>query len=111
MRPRKILIVEDEYFLADDCAQLAKDAGFEVVGPYDSVREAIDNLPNQLDCALLDINVDGMSIYPLVDVLLDRSIRITLYTGYERDKIPERYRSLTVITKPGDCSQALHSLV
>ncbi|MGF6433532.1 hypothetical protein [Bradyrhizobium sp. Pha-3] len=37
---RTILIVEDEYFIADDCAALARQAGYHVVGPFASIDEA-----------------------------------------------------------------------
>jgi hypothetical protein len=51
----------------------------------------MENLPEWLDCALLDINVDGNSVYPLVDELISRGVLITLYTGYDYRNIPAKY--------------------
>ncbi|MGY4198936.1 hypothetical protein [Bradyrhizobium sp. USDA 4520] len=40
--------MEDEYFLADDCARLVKMAGFEVIGPFNNVGEALANGKHRL---------------------------------------------------------------
>jgi FixJ family two-component response regulator len=110
MNRRTMLIVEDEYYLADDCSRLAEASGFRVIGPYSSVKTAMENLPERLDCALLDINVNGISIYPLVDELISRGVPITLYTGYDYHNIPAKYSELCVVTKAAGCTEAVRSL-
>jgi len=110
MTRRTILIVEDEYFIADDCTRLLRAAGFDVVGPFRRVEEALQGLSTQVDGALLDINLDGESIYPLLDKLLLNNIPITLYTGYEVSALPLKYARLPVVTKPSGCADAIDQL-
>ncbi|MGY3454031.1 hypothetical protein [Bradyrhizobium sp. USDA 4353] len=41
---KSILVVEDEYLQADDCAKLVEACGFRVIGPFGSVGEAEEHL-------------------------------------------------------------------
>lgn len=58
--PRKILIVEDEAFIAFFLDAVLSDAGFEVLGPVDNAaaafRLAAEEHP---DLALMDIQIKG----------------------------------------------------
>ena len=45
-------------------------SGFSVIGPYNRISEAMIALRNnQIDAAVLDVNLGGELIYPLADVL------------------------------------------
>lgn len=110
MAERKILIVEDEYFLADDCAQLVKAAGCQVVGPFNSMSDALRELPHDVHGAVLDINLHGSHAYPLLDRLLIRDIPIVIWTGYDRHYLPSKYAHLTFVAKPDNCAAAVKGL-
>ncbi|MGY2806444.1 response regulator [Bradyrhizobium sp. USDA 4506] len=103
---RTILIVEDEYFIADDCATLARQAGYHVFGPFASIDEARPHASGASG-ALIDINVNGTSSYKLIDTLLAMGTPVTLYTGYDPSTLPEKYAHLPVVTKPRGCAEAL----
>ena len=107
---RTIMVVEDEYFLADDCADVLKRAGFEVAGPFKSVDDALDGMPDLLSGALLDVNLSGTMVYPLLDELMERKIPVALYTGYSRTMLPPKYSHLPLIIKPQNCVAAIDSL-
>lgn len=102
-----ILVVEDEYFLADDCASLATKAGFNVAGPFDNIEEAFGAL-DRVDGALIDINLANIFAYPLLDELLRRKIPIVIYTGYQ--SLPPQYVHLPCYRKPDDCSKPIEHL-
>lgn len=106
MAPRIILVVEDEYYLADDCAACVRSAGFDVAGPYGAMEE----IPEIGDIcgAVLDINLRGARIYPLLDHLLAMNIPVVLYTGYS--VLPEKYAAVPRVIKPAHCSEAVQSL-
>ena len=105
----RILIVEDEYFLADDCADLVRKAGFAVAGPFYSLADVRVNLWD-IDGALIDINLRGVCVYPLLDDLLDWRIPVTLYTGYARETLPAKYAGLSHVLKPSKPSEAVKEL-
>lgn len=58
--PKKILIVEDEFIVANDLAGILQRAGYDVCEPAASVAEAQDSmLREQPDLVLLDIQLKG----------------------------------------------------
>jgi CheY-like chemotaxis protein len=105
----RILIVEDEYFIADHCADLVRKAGFAVAGPFYSLED-VDVRLWEIDGALLDINLRGASVYPLLDDLLDWRIPVTLYTGYALEALPAKYAGLSHVLKPNKPSEAVKEL-
>ena len=57
-RSARILVVEDEYLIADDIAMTLEDLGYDVVGPVSTLAAV---RTEALDAALLDANLDGVS--------------------------------------------------
>jgi CheY-like chemotaxis protein len=99
---RKILVVEDEYFLADDICQTLEAQGAVIVGPVPSVTKALDLIAtaNQIDGSVLDVNLGGDLVFPVVDALLEREVPVLMITGYSEADIPERYATLPRRQKP-----------
>src|SRR5262249_23741420 len=56
---RRVLVIEDEYFLADDIARALKDLGARVVGPVGELEEAASLVDADIaiDAAVVDINL------------------------------------------------------
>lgn len=97
-----ILVVEDEPLTAMDLEVRLQDAGFEVIGPVDSVasaRELIGDL--KLDIALLDSNLSGERSYGLAEDLVSSGIPVVFCTGYEElDELPDVLRECAIVPKP-----------
>lgn len=105
----RVLVVEDEYFIADDCAKVLTDLGCQVAGPFCRLDEAIRFLDEGRELiagALLDVNLQGHAVYPLLEKLIEMKIPIALYTGYAADYLPERFRDIPIFTKPEPACQA-----
>jgi len=101
---RRILIVEDEYFLADDLANEFARQGADIIGPLSEIADAIDllNSGSQLDAALLDINVRNAQIFPLADALRERNVPFVFTTGYHKDWIRPEFADVPLYEKPLD---------
>lgn len=99
---RHILLVEDDFFIAEDFAAALQAAGAKVVGPVASVPEALDLIAQteRLDGAALDINLQSEKIYPLVDALQERGVPVVFVSGYDRATIPARYANVPLCQKP-----------
>lgn len=99
---RRILVVEDEYFLAVDLERELTEAGAVVIGPAASVEYALELIENEprLDAAVLDINLGGEMSYPVADALTTRFVPFLFATGYNAQDIPARYASVTRCEKP-----------
>jgi CheY-like chemotaxis protein len=108
----RILVVEDEYLLADDLADGLAALGAIVIGPVGGLDEALSLLENtpEIDAALLDINLRGEMVFPLADALAVRGVPYLFATGYGHEGIPERYQRARVLEKPVQAGLALGML-
>lgn len=99
---KRILIVEDEYHLAQDMAADFAAAGAVVVGPIPNLRKALGliQMGETIDAAVLDINLGGDLVYPVADALLVLEVPFVFATGYDRSQIPDRFQTVVLITKP-----------
>lgn len=110
-RTRRVLIVEDDYFIADDLAKELARAGLDVVGPVPSLARALAIVgEEQIDGAVLDINLNGDKVYEVADALLADGIPVVFVTGYERPSIPERYKDVPLCLKPVDSAAVVEVL-
>ena len=100
---RRVLVVEDEYFIADDIARALRKFGAEVIGPLASRDEALAaSASGGIDAAALDINLRDEAVYPVADALRERNIPFVFATGYDAASIPEPYRGIPRWEKPFD---------
>jgi CheY-like chemotaxis protein len=88
-----ILVVEDEYFIADDMAKALEQLGADVVGPARNQGEALALLSSGegIDAAVHDINLRGLTVFPIADALIEQGVPFVFVAGYARfssDKIP-----------------------
>ncbi len=89
LQGRKILVVEDEWLIAQHLAMLLEDMGCAVVGPVGKVNQAIEKIAAEtIDCALLDANLNGTSSSPIVDALVAAGLPLIIVTGYGALELP-----------------------
>jgi len=101
---RRILLVEDEYFVAVEVAQALEDNGIATVDPTGSVREAFELIEDEgtIDAAILDINLRGQTVYPLAEALEAKKVPFVFATGYGPQAIPARFQHMPRFEKPLD---------
>ena len=100
---QKILVVEDEYFLADDLAQALLAEGAVVIGPVGTLEEAAAAIEREHpDKAVLDMNLRGQMAYAIADRLDAASVPFVIATGYSGESLPERLRGKPRVEKPFD---------
>jgi DNA-binding response OmpR family regulator len=112
---RKVLILEDEWLLADQLAGTLTDAGFAVVEPVPSVAAALQALQDEaLGAAVLDISLGREDSFPVARELARRGVPFVFVTGYTHADLPEDLRERPVLKKPvhpADLIARLRSLV
>ena len=110
---RRILVIEDEYFLADEIARAVQLAGAEVVGPISNTRDGLAVLAEggPIDAAVLDINLQGEMIYPIASMLRARNIPFAFTTGYDKAAIPREFQDVQHWEKPFDPAALARVLV
>lgn len=99
---RSVLVVEDEFFQAKDLAQALANAGARLVGPFPSLKTAVEALEDEpsVDVAVLDINLRGRAVYEVADLLAERGIPFLFATGYDVDLVPAKHQGRPFLTKP-----------
>ena len=112
LRDRRILVVEDEYMIAQEIVGVLADAGAEILGPVPRLAAATQLIAseNRIDGALLDVNLGNDAIWPAVDALLARHIPLVLATGYDASAIPPAYAHLPRCEKPISGQDLAHAL-
>lgn len=97
----RVLIVEDEYFLACEIADLVEAAGMAVVGPCPSVAKALAQIEaSNCDMAVLDVSLRHESSLPVARVLAERGIPFVIVTGFSQSQLPEEMAAAPVLAKP-----------
>ena len=102
LRNCAILVVEDEYLLADDlCGKLIESEAI-VIGPAATVEEgqALLRQTEVLNGAVLDVNLRGEPVFPLADELAVRHVPFLFTTGYDAAAIPQRFHDVPRCEKP-----------
>jgi CheY-like chemotaxis protein len=98
---KRVLIVEDQFLIADDLQRILREDGAKVVGPVGRRDEALIRIYNEpIDLAVLDIKLDDEEVYPAVDELRRRGIPFVFVTGYAPQSVRPDYRSAPYVEKP-----------
>jgi DNA-binding response OmpR family regulator len=98
---RRILVVEDEFYIADEISRILRQSGADVVGPFATLGEAEQAIgTGQFDCAILDMNLRGEMSFSLADRLEAAGIPYLIATGYNSGSLPERFSGQPRIEKP-----------
>lgn len=98
---RSVLVIEDEPYLAEELADYLTALGMVVVGPFPSTQRALIGIEGRrLDCAVLDINLNGETSYSIAELLADREVPFLFMSGYSRDILPARFSSQPMVKKP-----------
>jgi two-component sensor histidine kinase/DNA-binding response OmpR family regulator len=98
---KRILLAEDEALVGMMMRDLVTDLGLFVIGPFCSVEETMAAVSShQFDCAILDINLAGQTIYPVAERLAARDLPFVFITGYGPESVDERFAHVPILQKP-----------
>jgi len=97
---KRILVVEDDYFIASDIRRMLQGQGAVVVGPVGDLQAALSLAEEPIDAAVLDVNLEEATSYPVADRLGTRDIPYMFLTGYDGWSLPPDYRGAARLAKP-----------
>ncbi len=98
-----VLVVEDEPLIALDIREGLAEAGAVVIGPASTVGRALSlTETNDLSAAVLDVRLDGETVFPVAAALADRLIPFVFHTGDAggRDRCAADWPGNEVLSKP-----------
>ncbi|WP_193227610.1 response regulator [Aureimonas psammosilenae] len=100
---KRVLIVEDEYFIAVEMVEAVRRAGGIPLGPAPDVGQALTIASGEgVDAAVLDIRLGDETSFPIARVLEDRGVPVVFVTGYDDWFIPNDLDDVPVYRKPTD---------
>jgi DNA-binding response OmpR family regulator len=98
---RRVLVAEDEYFIAADLTRALAGAGAVVVGPVGRVDQALALIADApVSAAVLDVDLGGESSFAIADRLAAARTPLLFVTGYDGWSLPEGYRGAPRLGKP-----------
>ena len=112
MESQRVLVIEDEYVVAEAIERMLTRAGAIVLGPVPSVDQAMALLDRggRIDSAVLDINLGEQKVYPVVDRLLARGVHCIFATGNDIADVPSNYKEIARLEKPVEASSIIDAL-
>ncbi|MGN6779639.1 helix-turn-helix domain-containing protein [Rhizobium sp.] len=98
----RVLLVEDDYFIASDLARRLDQLGFDVVGPLPGVEEALERIRagDNIAAAMLDIRLSGEMVFPVADELERRAVPFIFATAFDPQVVPARHADKLLLRKP-----------
>jgi CheY-like chemotaxis protein len=108
---RRVLIVEDDPFIALALEETLTDFGLIVAGAAMNVPQALVLAQSaEFDLALLDVNIGQDRIDPVADAIHARGIPFVFTTGCGRAGLPEAYLEQAIVEKPFYVEEMLRAL-
>lgn len=101
LRGHRVLVVEDDYYLATDAARALAGAGAEVMGPCATEEDARSEIEEHRPAAaVLDVNLGKGPSFKLAEILKDLGIPFVFITGYDQEVIPAEFEGIERLQKP-----------
>jgi len=100
---REVIVVEDNFLIAEHVRSVLLREGCEVVGAAARVAQALAlvRAVEALDGGVLDINLGKELCFPVAAALAERSVPWVFLTGYEgRAIVPEQFAARPLLSKP-----------
>jgi len=112
VRDRRILVVEDEFMLANELETELLDAGAIVLGPAGTIKAAFDLIRSgqEIDGAILDVSLRGEMSFPVADLLIERGVPFVFTTGYDALVIPSRLEHVMRCVKPIKIAKVIETI-
>ncbi|MEO6092586.1 MAG: response regulator [Novosphingobium sp.] len=108
----RVLVAEDEYFIAFDLVEALREAGADLVGPVATLAEAQARFDEGgIDVAVLDMNLHGEKVFPFAERLEAQHVPYVIVSGYSRDALPLSLRSAPHLEKPVACDRIIAAVI
>ena len=107
---KRVLLVEDEYYIAADLERVLDAEGVVVVGPTGHLEDGLSLVGERLDAALLDVNLHGESSFAIAAELDAAQVPYMFLTGYDSWAIPDSYQAVPRLTKPFVMSRVVEAV-
>jgi len=107
----RVLVVEDDYFIADEICTTLRNGGAEVLGPSPDLEHGLHMVKSErVDCAVLDINLHGDLAFSLAAELRKRGTPAIFATGYDQSVLRGPFSDSVRLEKPINLKELLRAV-
>lgn len=107
----RVLIVEDDPFIALDMGYILSEAGAEIVGPAHTASSALTLIDNQVpDIAVLDWRLERETASPVADRLASLDVPFLFHTS-SRGEPEAAHPGATIVGKPTQPEQLVLAVI
>jgi DNA-binding response OmpR family regulator len=97
----RVVVVEDELLVSMLIEDILVEQNCVVVGPFHRVDLALETARGgDVDLGILDVNVAGVKVWPVAEILEARGIPFLLLSGYGPEAVPAEHPGWPVCAKP-----------
>jgi len=97
----RVLVVEDEPFIALELEACLLALGCVCVGPMRTVKDGVDAAKAEaIDTAIVDLILHAEMSYPVLEALAERQVPFLIVTGVPRGEIDARWSDRPMLEKP-----------
>ncbi|MCT7377307.1 response regulator [Chelativorans salis] len=97
----RVLVAEDEGPIALMIEDMLQDLGCEIAASVARLGDAREIAATEnLDLAVLDVNLGGHAVFPVAEILRERQIPFVFSTGYGASGLPHEFSAYPVLGKP-----------
>lgn len=109
LRGARVLVAEDDFYLASDVVRMLETAGAHVMGPCCTTAACRALLSGKLpEVALMDINLNGVETFALARFLVQQGVRVVFVSGYDPELVPGDLAGVPHLQKPVAFAELLH---
>ena len=109
---KRILVVEDDYLLAEAVCEVLRHAGALPIGPVGNAALAIKAASTEaLDGVLLDVKLQDTNGLKVADYLRSKKVPFLLSTVYLKEALHAGLRAAPQIAKPASPSDLVEAAV
>ena len=105
----RILVVEDDFLIAEQLAFEIRQLGDEVIGPFADGDRAVESV-GVADAAILDVRIRGGTSFALADRLVAAQTPFLFLTGLDTPNLPDRFGGGRLYDKPSPTRALLADL-
>lgn len=108
---RRVLVIDDDFYQAQDSAGALRSAGAQVIGPCASLAAALAAISaHRLSAAVVDINLGEGPTFAVLAALQAASVPFVVVTGYDAAALPETLAQADRLQKPVTPRQVVQAI-
>jgi CheY-like chemotaxis protein len=101
LRGLRVLVVEDESLIAMLIEDALADLDCTLVAVASNLADGLAKAASlEVDIAILDVNLNGTSVFPVAELLAGRGVPFVFSTGYGAAGVPDAFAKAPVLAKP-----------